>query len=51
MFHIYMESVECIYTFYGLDHLNTWSTNDGTSAEGLEGMALLEEVCHCGAGH
>jgi hypothetical protein len=29
-----------------LIYLNTWSSVGGTLWEGLEGVALLEEVCH-----
>lgn len=28
--------------------LNAWSLVSGTILEGLAGMALLREVCHCG---
>ena len=31
-------------------YLNAWFPADGTVWEGLGGMALLEEVCHCGGG-
>jgi hypothetical protein len=32
----------------GLIDLNTWSPAGGTVWEGLEGVTLLEEVCHWG---
>lgn len=33
---------------HSLVHLNTWSQVDGMIWGCIEGMALLEEVCHCG---
>lgn len=31
-----------------LIYLNAWSPGGGTVLDGLEGVAMLEEVCHWG---